>query len=563
MSPLAAGSQSKAPRAGPPVRLSLAPASGRPGTEVTVTGVMRALLGTGTGFSNLCWDGCQDGLQYQGVVPHWSSSTRFVMQLVVPAVPWAEAGPARVLQPVPGSYRIGVECLESTKGCGLGGAEGSATFKLLAGSHSPCSGPGSCVGLQVRPAADAPGDVLRVTGRAHLVSVIGSDQPFVFQLEIGAARPGGAEVTSPAARTRAQLVDVGHAALTVVALPSFASLGRARPLAETGDGLAPISANGSALSQVAWCEPGSIEISAPSGQMSIPTVGVAAALQRAGVPIYSSTGSPAPECTGLAVAGSGSGSFFASFLVNTPAEGGQLGEIALFTTDAGRTWDLVPVPAGATAITFGGFRYRGTAVVALFAPTGSAGGLPGTGIFTLPAQLTETTADGGRQWNSAPLSCPTTGPCLTFGPYLPGNCAMNGTIQAQMRSGGQGRTWSTPVWPSEVDACAQAQLAPLSATEALLADSASPYLLLRSSNAGETWQPVGLPALPGVPRGTYGFNPGAGGLPLLPDGAPLVSGQRGSGNGDDAWTCSCRGDTPGTRFGAPRQAPSPRPASRR
>jgi len=42
----------------------------------------------------------------------------------------------------------------------------------------------SCARLQVTPAAAAPGSVVRLTGFAPLVSILGSDEPEIFQFEV-------------------------------------------------------------------------------------------------------------------------------------------------------------------------------------------------------------------------------------------------------------------------------------------------------------------------------------------------------------------------------------------
>lgn len=64
----------------PPVEgqltLSVTSRSVTPGETVVVTGRYAGQRPAGqSGYANLCWDGCQTGLQEQGVTLHWVSST--------------------------------------------------------------------------------------------------------------------------------------------------------------------------------------------------------------------------------------------------------------------------------------------------------------------------------------------------------------------------------------------------------------------------------------------------------------------------------------------------------
>ena len=103
----------------PPFELSLSPDTGVPGTTVTVSGTLTAPLTQRSDYGELCWDGCPDGLEYQGVDLRWTSPTTFQTTMVVPAAPWLKANPPRVAPLVSGTYSIGIHCLNEVKGCEL------------------------------------------------------------------------------------------------------------------------------------------------------------------------------------------------------------------------------------------------------------------------------------------------------------------------------------------------------------------------------------------------------------------------------------------------------------
>jgi hypothetical protein len=112
---------------------------------------------------------------------------------------------------------------------------------------------------------------------------------------------------------------------------------------------------------------------------------------------------------------------------------------------------------------------------------------------------------------------------------------MNGTRQLILYSDNAGRTWTTPTWPADVDACGSAQLVALSASHELLVESASPYGVLQSNDGGRTWSDVSIPPLPGQ-RGGQAVSQGPGGLLMLPDGAFLATGRRMAGTtSTDRW----------------------------
>jgi len=527
--PATGGAKTPVPSAEPAVALTLSPASGTPGSRVTVTGRLASPISDAPDSSArlpfaawMCWDGCANGLQYEGVQLHWISPTQFRAALIVPGAPWFERDSDQVHRLVSGSYSLSVECLDLSKGCGLGAAEGSASFRLRVPASAAttwCRTAPSCARLTVTPGAALPGDVVKVTGYAPLLSVIGSSEPFVFQFDVLRGHPSGPEVSFKAISkgTGAVFIYLGHGALKIEALPTWKSLRRTIPLAEVDAGLPSISPDPADSSLVAWCGPGTVTVSDSGNQTQFPTAAAVRVLKHMDL---GTLGVPPPACDTAIPLGVGSSVnppvVVVAFGVAPNQTAPPTAEAALITTDGGRTWTPLPVPPGASPITFGGFQDRGRNLEALFAPARLSG------QFSPP--LVEASSDGGRHWHSMDLACPAKGPCVTFGAYVSGNCAGGALIsQAILRSTDRGGHWTEPGWPSWVDPCAPAQLVATSTRTELLVDSDSANVLLRSTDAGATWADVKLPALPGEVA-EDGFGPGSGGITVLSNGTLLATG---------------------------------------
>jgi len=134
-------------------------------------------------------------------------------------------------------------------------------------------------------------------------------------------------------------------------------------------------------------------------------------------------------------------------------------DAAVVTDDGGQTWAPLAIPHGSIVAGFGGFRYTG----------GSSRRCSRRVVPSARSRprhdrpLAEAVDGDGVHWHGAPLSCPEAGPCVTLGPYLPGNCAMNGAFQPVARSSDAGRSWSQLGFPYEVQACGEAEVVATSA----------------------------------------------------------------------------------------------------
>ena len=205
--------------------------------------------------------------------------------------------------------------------------------------------------------------------------------------------------------------------------------------------------------------------------------------------------------------------------------------VGAYTTDDGAHWSPIPDPPGYTADDFAGFLTMGDQVEALFTTpyvydSNDIGRIPSRPISV------EEIAANGTAWTSSTLSCPDVGPCATFGPWAPGNCAMNGSNQALLLASNEPRTggvhWTTSTWVTSVNSCFSQQLVATSNHSLALLDPSSQYPLLTSSDSGIDWNYVQLPKLNGLTSNE--INTFGNALVLAPDGSLFASIASRSGN---------------------------------
>jgi hypothetical protein len=509
---------------GPSVSLSVSPPSARPGQWVTVTGRLARPLGQRTQYANFCWDGCPNGLTYSGVGLAWPSPTKFSARLVLPAAPWVETGTnprAWLVSPLPGTYTLAVQCLEIAKGCGLGPPEGQTTVRLRAGAAYTCRSIAGCGRLTANSASVSPGSVVELSGYSPLESVIGAKDPFAFQLTASLTKqvPSGAVIDALHNGVKGLLqLTVGPATVKVVPAVAFSSLGTYRPLTDLTSGLEPISANPAQPGYVGWCGDGFIAVQGPGGTRRAPVKGAIASIMTTGA--YQE---PAlKECNDLALSQNGQ-YLFAAFDVLPVNQEPMVAEVATFSSNGGRTWSAVPVPTGVKAASFGGFRYEVGGVEALF----SAPSPPASS--NTPPLVEE--MNSGDHWQQVPWACPATGPCITFGAYVLGNCAQGLGDQPVVGSADAGAHWVAAALPGpsglgQVLPCWPVTLVSLSATTTMLVGSnvllpsTNPFDVFVTTGMGRPWKVVTLPLLPGQPGAAA--PPGPGDVVVLPSGALLA-----------------------------------------
>ena len=545
---------------GPPVKLSLSPDAGPPGTVVTVTGhVSRPISASGRlsfakGLGDFMWDGSPQGLMLRGNQIRWRSADSFTAKVTVPAAPWVQDGnPPRVLGWRSGSYPLSVHCVTSPGGCAVAAPEGSVEFKLEV-DHRPrwCSTGDSCATLAATPTDAPPDSVVRISGYAPMVGFdFGEENQFLGSIQIAPGRERSA-VRFTTGRRGPTLATFGAAPFDVLGSPHFASLGKVRSLFEVTDGDAPVTADPANPAIVGWCGNSSITVSIDGARVAVPTATVGARLRAEGS--YTPAGG-AYQCSDVLPLSRSN--VLAAFAGETGPETGIFADYPLETRDGGRSWIALPVAPGSTPAGFGGFRAAGHELQAVYARRVKSRYGP---QFDATHPLVETSQDGGTTWTPTHhLACPTRGPCVTLGPFLPGNCAMGVSTQYVLRSADGGHSWRrAPILDPARLACGDAQLVATGPGSDLLVDALSLYPIQRTIDGGATWRNVSLPAPNHLDVGDFDSQGlgafGPGGITLLPKGGLLLTG---GGVYNGSWQllrpgakhwCAVAGDTTSRQF---------------
>ncbi|MGC9154816.1 MAG: hypothetical protein ACP5HZ_04130 [Ferrimicrobium sp.] len=473
----------------PAVDLTVSPPSAKPGETVTVSGRVSTPLSPEPGHANLCFDGCVDGLHYDGVPVHWLSSTEFQTSFVTPGGPWLERYPLRVVSPRAGSYRVGIQCLKILQACGLGHAEGSTTLTF---AHSV-----KTVLPQIVLPADKvlPGEMIPVKGTSVLTTIIGNNQPFVDQFDIVDRLPsktlgaGVYELPRTRSGTGTALL-LSPVKLRVITPLTYQSISLKGPTAIQTSADPPIvterGTNGVALtcSYNPQSQANAIRMLSNGKVSTVDTKGVAVLLENKGVPTSVASNE---SCAGLAALRTSSGKtvIAASYAINIPSQSPTFSYLPVISTNEGTTWTIIPSPVGISDTSFAGLRATQSGIRAYFS-------VPHHGV------IAERTLNG-TTWQQGGLRCPRSGPCVRFSPIANlTNCAMNGSQEAILASGDQGKSFKEPGWPSVVNACGPNELFSVHGAEYLLDDS-SYYPLRRSTDGGTNWQVVSsVPTPPGV-----------------------------------------------------------------
>jgi hypothetical protein len=510
------------------VSLSTSVKTATPGEKVVLTGRLSKAVTPRQPFADLCWDGC-GGLQEQGVSIRWLSSKKFQMTLQVPQTAWLVVHNAGVtVHPLSsGSYLVGVQCLTSISGCALRAPEAKVSIKLKAPKPQRCVRGRQCETLTLGPTTAMVGDEVMVSGWAPLQDLIG--QPFSYTLSVTAG--SGLKTYPRLAYSSSKLAGSFNVVLTPTPLrigqsPPWARLGRISYLSSTYSGPSAVNpASNSAL--VGWCEPSGIVVTGGAAPMNISTSGVRSALRGSTLHFFPGSTTAIPQCDAVQLDPSHPDSVYAGFGTGQGASIPPVYLAPVYTTNAGTTWHTVPVPKGFSIEDFGGFTTEGNKVAALFRSINSLSNreVPiGTNNGYVAAEVT---ADGGANWTSTTLGCPSNGPCMTFGPNYWGNCNMSNDTQPLLlgpmgATTASGIKWRSSTWVTTVDSCFTQQLVVSSSRDLYLIDPSSEYPLLRSTNSGLTWTNWELPSIPAANYGPDSV-PVTNSLVLAPNGSLFAS----------------------------------------
>jgi hypothetical protein len=479
--------------------MSVSPTNVKPGETLTLAvhykGARSSQIG---GAPDLCWDGCQGGLQEQGNALHWVSRSTFHIAFQVPDAAWFEEKNNTVsIHPLTsGTYSIGIECIVSSSGCALRPADEQIDVHLAAPQSTHCVADSTCAHLTLSSNAAQVGDVVVVRGWAPLETIIGDP----FGLNLTVTMPAKNQSFAPLSVTA---LSKGGFNL-IVAPKSFAvrpdetwsDLGRVRTLSSSWSGQSTFSAQTNSR-RIAWCQPSNIQITGGVSVQNISTRGVPVALKATNLkqvgPVLAN-----PPCSAVMLDQHRATTVYAVFDEAVGGVAPPINLAGLYTSNAGATWHTVPDPPGFNVDDFAGFTTDTQGVVAMFAvPFANDDGLDSGAMIHA-----EVTSDGGLTWSPSDLRCPSAGPCVSFGPDNWGNCAMNGSPQPFLLGSHTTQStsvvrWTTTTWVTTVDTCFSQQLVATSANGLLLFDPSSQYPLLRSNDGGKVWTNIDLPRIGG------------------------------------------------------------------
>jgi photosystem II stability/assembly factor-like uncharacterized protein len=535
--------------------IRLSPLTANPGGALQIQGYLpggpdqaAAQADRALQYANICWQDCLSGLVYQGIGVTWSATTPgdFTIQAPIPAVPYLRAdGPHELAA---GDYQVGVQCIGADQtGCALKPALAAASLHLQGEAQKTCPN-SACAELTLTPAQAEPGASVQASGWAPLDRVIGQlafgyavvlipsagqaielaqvdqqvDGSFTAAFTVpqsapgvGVLQPGQYSLGLRADRSEGQNPQmVAQAPFQLGSGLAWKDLGALKPtwVVPSGDITGPeLRANPSGT--LTYCTPGSVNVSTDAGQTwtAIPTAAVDAAAQASHYPIAESAPGQA-ECLTALADPAHPASFYATFRT-MKADVGAPPEyfMGFTTTNSGQAWQALPIPAETTAERFGGFAYGPQDIEALFGGESPTPPNPGP-VFG------ELTRDGGQTWTPGTLACPSTGACLRWGPETSSISGMGSPApQYVMISGNGGQTWTFPGPSVELRAQGPDELAAFSNAGALLVSSSSDFPVQVTHDAGNNWEPVTLPDLPGAGSGVP-----FPALQLLPDGSLLA-----------------------------------------
>ncbi len=291
------------------------------------------------------------------------------------------------------------------------------------------------------------------------------------------------------------------AAATTKTTP-WSSLGRLRPtLVQPAGWGSPIAAQPSS-STFGWCTHTGVEVVSSNGGVTLVSDrSVVPMLRRDHLLLQNWNERVGASCQDVALDPRHPKTVYASFYASQGGSIPPLYDVALVTSNLGRTWRFVPPPRGYSLIDFSGFveRPNGVDMVyerSIFFP------LKAGQSATLVAATSRT---GGRSWTDIWLDCTTSSTCVIFGPQAPqGACGMSEWQQSVLvTNSGAVPTpsrWHPAGEVPAVSQCGNQQLIATTSGDEVLIDRSRANALLYTRN-GIIWTKVLLPKIDGLPVG--------------------------------------------------------------
>lgn len=270
----------------------------------------------------------------------------------------------------------------------------------------------------------------------------------------------------------------------------WASLGTLIPSAEQSSQYGSAVDTSTTSSAYAWCGTNGIDVARTDGSVtSVSDAGVEAMLAARALNINHTS---KVVCDVVLTDPLDPDTVYAGFEVGQNHSIPPVATVAMYTSNDGATWHFVPPPTKMTYLDFGGFALRGNVVQAIF-----------TDEVTLARRSSRWSIDaeaaaGGETWDAVSLTCPTVGPCVTFGPEIPqGACGMSSWQQALLvavpGSLPSDPLWEGTSWATGIAECGPALLFTDQHGDEYLLDFAMHDPLARSVDGGYDWQPIQLP----------------------------------------------------------------------
>jgi hypothetical protein len=247
-----------------------------------------------------------------------------------------------------------------------------------------------------------------------------------------------------------------------------------------------------------------VEISSGDGETtSISDKSVGQMLENSHLALPRSPGSSAvvATCEDVALDPSHPQTVYAGFEASQDGSIPPVFNVALVTSNMGRSWRYVPPPRGDALPDFAGFIERPGGVELLY----SRGYFFPLKVGQSTAFVVASSSTGGQSWTDGRLGCPAGAPCLIFGPEAPeGACGMS-QWQQLVLVGTTGNGIATTRWRAAgsittASPCGNQQLVATSSRDEFLIDRGRPSAL-HFTHDGIHWTTVSLPKIDGVPVG--------------------------------------------------------------